>query len=235
MSARGGRGAVVGRGCPAKGLDGASDGEALDRPLVRGLLPWVIHPPPPPKMDSQWGMHSNLNPEGHGGLAVRHVAEGVEVGLLEGVLVLPSLLGGGLVGGEEERGALRPHMTLLRLVGGGVWPPGAGLDDIINVVGMQPDLQGRDIGVVLQDPLQLVGEGARRLVGGEEGAGEADAGIDGARGDRHLGVRVGGEVRAAQPLGVSIATSAHGSPGSLCPVDQRGQQRHLGGNAREQR
>ena len=89
--------------------------------------------------------------------------------MLEEVLVLPGLLGGGLVGGEEERGALRPHMTPLHLVDGGVRPPGAGLDDIVHVVGMQPDLQDRHIGVVLQDPLQPVGEGARRLVGGEEG------------------------------------------------------------------
>ena len=65
------------------------------------------------------------------------VAEGVEVGVLEGVLVLPGLLAGGLVGGEEERGALRPNMTPLRLVDRGVRPPGASLDDIIHVVGMQ--------------------------------------------------------------------------------------------------
>ena len=62
-------------------------------------------------------------------------------------------------------------MTPLRLVDRGVWPPGAGLDDIIHVVGLQPDPQDRHIGVVLQDPLQPVGAGARRLVGGEEGAG----------------------------------------------------------------
>ena len=49
--------------------------------------------------------------QGHGGLAVHHVPQGVEVGVLEGVLVLPGLLNGGLLGGEEERGALRPHMT----------------------------------------------------------------------------------------------------------------------------
>ena len=150
------------------------------------------------------------------------------MGLLEGVLVVPGLLGGGLVGGEEERGARRPHMTALPLVDGGVCPPGAGLDDIIHDVGMQPDLQDRHIGVVLQDPMQLVGEGARRLVSGEEGAGEADAGNGGALGDRHLGVGVGGEVRAAQPIRASIAPSAHGSPGSLGPVDQGGQQRHVG-------
>ena len=119
-------------------------------------------------------------------------------------------------------------MTPLRLVDGGVRPPGAGLDAIIHVVGMQPDLQDRHIGVVLQEPLQPVGEGARRLVGGEEGAGEADAGNGGARGDCHLGVGVGGEVGAAQPIGASIARSAHGSPGSLGPVDQGGEQRHLG-------
>ena len=48
-SARGGacmgRRAACGRGYPAKGLDGAGDGEALNGPLVRGLLPRVIHPP----------------------------------------------------------------------------------------------------------------------------------------------------------------------------------------------
>ena len=43
-SARGGRGAAGGRGCPAKGLDGAGDGEGLNGPLLRGLLPRVIHP-----------------------------------------------------------------------------------------------------------------------------------------------------------------------------------------------
>ena len=59
--ARRGRGAACGRGCPAKGLDGAGDGEALNGPLVQGLLPSVI--PHPPKMDSHWGMHSNLLPE----------------------------------------------------------------------------------------------------------------------------------------------------------------------------
>ena len=57
------------------------------------------------------------------------------MGLLEWVLVLPGLLGGGLVGGKEERGALRPHMTPLRLVDGGVRPPGAGLGDIIHPSG----------------------------------------------------------------------------------------------------
>ena len=157
------------------------------------------------------------------------------MGVLEGLLVLPGLLPRGLVGGEEERGALRPHMTPLRLVDRGVRPPGAVLDDIIHVVGMQPDLQDRQSGVVLRDPLQPVGEGSRRLVGGKEGAGEADAGNGGARGDHHLGVGVGGEVAAAQPIGASIAPSAHGSPGSLGPVDQGGQQRHVGRNAREQR
>ena len=69
--------------------------------------------------------------EGHGGLAVHQFAEGVQVGVLEGVPVLPGLLGGGLVGGEEERGALHPHMTPLRLVLGGVGPSGASVDDII--------------------------------------------------------------------------------------------------------
>ena len=71
------------------------------------------------------------------------------MGVLEGVLVLPGLLGGGLVGGEEERGALHPHMTPLRLVHGGVRPSGAGLQDIIHVVGVQRDLQDRHLGVVL--------------------------------------------------------------------------------------
>ena len=73
-------------------------------------------------------------------------------------------------------------MTPLHLVDSGVRPPGAGLDDIIHVVRMQPDLQDRHGGVVLQDPLQPVGEGARRLVGGEKGAREADAGNGGAEG-----------------------------------------------------
>ena len=99
------------------------------------------------------------------------------------------------------------HMMPLRLIDSGVRPLGAGLDDIIHVVGMQPDLQDRQIGVVLRDPLQPVGEGARRLVGGEEGEGEADAGNGDARGDRHLGVGMGGEVRAAQPIGAGIAPS----------------------------
>ena len=36
--------------------------------------------------------------QGHGGLAVHHLAEGVEVGVHEGILVLPGLLGDGLVG-----------------------------------------------------------------------------------------------------------------------------------------
>ena len=40
------------------------------------------------------------------------------MGVLEGVLVLPNLPRGGLVGGEEERGALHPHMTPLRFVHG---------------------------------------------------------------------------------------------------------------------
>ena len=103
-------------------------------------------------------------------------------------------------------------MTPVRVVDRGVRPPGAGLDDIIHVVGMQPDLQDRHFGVVLQGPLQPVVEGARRLVGGEKGAGEADAGNGGARGDRHLGVGVDGEVRAAQAIEASVAPSAHGSP-----------------------
>ena len=76
--------------------------------------------------------------------------------------------------------------------------------------------------------MQLVGEGARWLVGGEEGADEADASNGGAQRDRDLGVAVRGEVRAAQPIRASIAPSAHGSPGSLGPVNQGGQQRHLG-------
>ena len=42
--ARRGRGAACGRGYPAKELDGAGDGEALNGPLVRSLLPRVIHP-----------------------------------------------------------------------------------------------------------------------------------------------------------------------------------------------
>ena len=105
------------------------------------------------------------------------------------------------MGGEEERGALYPHMTPLRLVDG-VRPWGAGLDDIIQVVGVHPDLQDRHLGVVLHDPPQPVGEGAGLLVGGEEGAGEADASNlnGGARGDHHLGVGVSGEVGAAQPI-----------------------------------
>ena len=150
------------------------------------------------------------------------------MGVLEGVLVLPGLLGGGLVGGEEERGALHPHMTPLRLVDGGVRPSGAGLDDIIHVVGVQPDLQDQHLGAILQDPVQPIGEGAGLLVGGEEGVGEADAGNGGARGGHHLGVGVGGEVGAAQPIGAGIAPSAHRSPGSTGPVDQGGQKRHLG-------
>ena len=43
--ARRSRGAGGGQGCRAKGLDGAGDGESLKGPLVRGLLPRVIHPP----------------------------------------------------------------------------------------------------------------------------------------------------------------------------------------------
>ena len=101
------------------------------------------------------------------------------MGVLEGVLVLPRLFGGGLVGGEEEQGDLDPHITPLRLVDGEVRQPGAGLDDILHVVGMQPDLHDRHIGVVLQDSMQRVGEGAGLLVGGEDGAGEADAGNGG--------------------------------------------------------
>ena len=99
------------------------------------------------------------------------------MGVLEKVLVLPSLLHAGLVGGEEERGALRPHMTPLRPVDGGVRLPGAGLDDIIHVVGMQPDLRDRPLGVLLQDRLQPVGGGAGQPVGGEEGAVKADVGM----------------------------------------------------------
>ena len=59
--ARRGRGAAGGRGCPAKGLDGAGGGEAFNGPLVRGLAPRVIYPPK--KMNSHWGMDSNLRPE----------------------------------------------------------------------------------------------------------------------------------------------------------------------------
>ena len=54
-------GAPGGRGCPGKGLDGAGDGEALNGPVTRGLLPRVIRPPP--QIVSPWGMHSNLRPE----------------------------------------------------------------------------------------------------------------------------------------------------------------------------
>ena len=86
-------------------------------------------------------------------------------------------------------------------------------------------MHNRHIAVVLKDPMQPVGEGAGLLVGAEEGAGQADASCGRARGDRHLGVGVGGKVRAAQPVGASIAPSAHGSLG---PVDQGGQKRHLG-------
>ena len=99
------------------------------------------------------------------------------MGVLEVALLLPCLLGGGLGGGEEERGALHSHVTPLRLVDGGVRPPRAGLDDIIHVVGPQD----RHITVVLQDPMEQVAEGAGLLVGGEEGAGDADAGNGGAR------------------------------------------------------
>ena len=76
--------------------------------------------------------------------------------------------------------------------------------------------------------MQPAGEGARRLVSGEEGTSEVDAGNGRARGERHLGVGVGGEVRAAQPIRANIAMSAHSSPGSLGQVDQGGQQRHVG-------
>ena len=68
--------------------------------------------------------------------------------------------------------------------------------------------------------MQPFGEGAGLLVGGEEGAGEADAGNGGARGDHHRGVGVGSEVGAAQLIAARIAPSAHSSPGSLGPVDQ---------------
>ena len=44
---RRGRGATCGWGSPAKGLDRAGDGEALNGPLVQGLLPGFIHPPLP--------------------------------------------------------------------------------------------------------------------------------------------------------------------------------------------
>ena len=153
------------------------------------------------------------------------------MGVVEGVFVLPGLLGGGLVGSEEERAwCMDPPSPPLRLVDGGVRPSGAGLDDIIPVVGVQPDLQARHVGVVLQDPwtVQPFGEDVGLLLGGEEGAGEADAGNGGARGDHHLGVGMGGEVGAAQPIGAGIAPNAHGGPGSPGPVDQGGQQRHLG-------
>ena len=76
--------------------------------------------------------------------------------------------------------------------------------------------------------MQPVGEGAGLLVGGEERAGEADAGNSGARTDQHLGVGVGSEVGADRLIGAGIAPSAHGNPGILGPVDQMGQQRHLG-------
>ena len=55
--ARGGRGASGGQGCPAKGLDGAGHGEA---PSYEASCPGSYTPP---KMDSQWGMHSDLRPE----------------------------------------------------------------------------------------------------------------------------------------------------------------------------
>ena len=93
---------------------------------------------------------------------------------------------------------------------------------------MQPDLHERHLGVVLEDPVQPVGEGARLFLGGEEGTGEADAGNGGAWGDHHLGIRVGGEVRAAQPMRAAVAPSAHRSLGSIGPIEQGGQQRHLG-------
>ena len=102
------------------------------------------------------------------------------VGVLKGVRVLSGLLAGELVGGEEERGALHPRMTPLCLVDGGVRPPGAGLDDIIHVIGVQRDLHDRHLGVVLWGPVHPVGEGAGLLVGGRDGAGEADAGNGGA-------------------------------------------------------
>ena len=58
------------------------------------------------------------------------------------------------MGGEEERGALHPDLTPLRLVHGGVGPRGAGLHGIIQVVGVQPDLRDRHLGVVLQETVQ---------------------------------------------------------------------------------
>ena len=161
-------------------------------------------------------------------MADHHVAEGVQVGVLEGVLVRPGLVGGGFVGGEEERGAIYPHMTPLRLVHGGVRLCGAGQHDIIHIVGVQPDVQDRHLRVVLQDPVQPIGEGARLLPGNEKGAAEADAGNGGGRGDHHLAVGVGGEVGAAQAIGASIASSALSSLGSPGLVDKGGQQRHLG-------
>ena len=138
------------------------------------------------------------------------------------------------MGGEEESSALHRHMTALRLVHGRVRPPSERLHDVIHVGGVQPDLQDRPMKGVHQDLVQPNGEGAGLLVGGEEGAGEADAGNGGARGDHDPGVRVGGEVGAAQATGAGIAPSAQGSAASLGLVDQRGRQRHVGSNAKEQ-
>ena len=73
--------------------------------------------------------------EGHGGLTVNHFAEGVEVAMLDGVLVLPGLLPGGLVGGEEQGGALHPHMTMLRLVHGLVRAAGTRPHNIADAAG----------------------------------------------------------------------------------------------------
>ena len=82
-------------------------------------------------------------------------------GVLGGVIVLPGPFASGLVDGEEEHGAFQAHMALLRVIDVGASVGGACLDDVVDVVPKRAHLEDGDIGVVLHDGLQLVGESAR--------------------------------------------------------------------------
>ena len=80
----------------------------------------------------------------------------------------------------------------------------------------------------LHQCVEAISEGVGLLFGAEEGAGEVDEGNGCARGYLHLGVGMGGDVRAIQTIQASIGLSAGGNPGGLGPVHERNRHGHIG-------
>ena len=84
--------------------------------------------------------------------------------MLEGVLLLPDLLRGGLSDGKEEGGSLHAHMAPLRLVDGGAGEGGAWPDDLVDVIPVQPHLEDGVAGLVLHQGVQPISEGTELCV-----------------------------------------------------------------------